>query len=438
MKKETLPPHNLEAEQAILSACLIDNANFEYCIDLSPSEFYDLRNQAVFKAMLKLFMVKRPVELISVAQTLKESKEFEQVGGAGYLSHIADAAPFVVNCESYVSIVSDMAIKRRAMRIGSMLYEKAMNDKNVSEIIDFAQSEAMQLQQSKRGDAIYDIENLAVQEINSIINTVRTERERNLLLGFPMLDKVLNISGAKLIIIAGRPAMGKTAFALTCMRNLSRLGVQSGFLSIEMGKDEILKRWFSMETGINSMKFYQYQGLSETEIERLTLVAESMREWKIQIDDTGSVGIEDVERKCRKMKKAGAQVLFIDQLSKIRGKSGDQFKDYTINCNRIADLKKELETPIFLLSQLNRELEKRADKRPTLADLKNTGSLEEDADSVIFLYRPEYYEKNEVKKAEMKQLAEVNVAKNRNGACYCDKKIRFDHNRSMFYQCEES
>jgi replicative DNA helicase len=230
--------------------------------------------------------------------------------------------------------------------------------------------------------------------------------------------------------------MGKTAFAVTCMRNLSHLGVACGFLSIEMGRQEILNRWLSMETGINSMKFFQYQGLNEYELQKIDEAAKEMTNWNIQIDDTGSVGIEDVERKCRKMVRNGARILFIDQLSKIRGKTGDQFRDYTTNCNRIADLKKELEIPIFLLSQLNRELEKRNDKRPTLADLKNTGALEEDADAVIFLFRPEYYEKDEHKKAAIKAQAEVHIAKNRNGTCFLDNKIEFQHVRGMFYQQE--
>jgi replicative DNA helicase len=134
------------------------------------------------------------------------------------------------------------------------------------------------------------------------------------------------------------------------------------------------------------------------------------------------------------MVRNGAKVLFIDQLSKIRGKTGDQFKDYTTNCNRIADLKKELETPIFLLSQLNRELEKRSDKRPTLADLKNTGALEEDADAVLFLFRPEYYEKKPEKKAPILDHAEICIAKNRNGTCFSDNMIRYEHGRGMFYQ----
>jgi len=191
-----------------------------------------------------------------------------------------------------------------------------------------------------------------------------------------------------------------------------------------------------METGINSMKFYQYRGLDTYEIEQLEQAAKEMTRWDIQMDDTGSVGIEDVERKTRKMVRNGAKVVFIDQLSKIRGKTGDQFKDYTVNCNRIADLKKELEIPIFLLSQLNRELEKRVDKRPTLADLKNTGALEEDADAVIFLFRPEYYEKDTNKKLEIRDHAEVAIAKNRNGICITDTQVRFEHSRGMFYQGE--
>ena len=431
---ERLPPHNIEAEQALISACLIDNKNFEECSDLNPIEFYDMRHQQIFKAMLNLHAKRISVDLVTLANELQEHRELEKIGGGSYLAYIADKAPFGFSASSYTNIISDFAIRRKSITIGNQLVIRAYDSKDVAEVIDYAQSEAMMLQQSKRGDNIEYIENSISPHFENILKVNTTEKMRDLILGFPRIDKVLNIEGAKLIIIAGRPSMGKTAFAVTCMRNLSRLGVNCGFLSIEMGKDAILNRWLSMETGINSMRFFQYQGLDADDVEILKDAVEQMKQWKIQIDDTGSVGIEDVERKCRKMVRNGAKVLFIDQLSKIRGKTGDQFKDYTVNCNRIADLKKELETPIFLLSQLNRELEKRSDKRPTLADLKNTGSLEEDADAVLFLFRPEYYEKTPEKKAPILDHAEICIAKNRNGTCFTDNMVRYEHGRGMFYQ----
>ena len=431
---QQLPPHNVEAEQALISACLIDNSSFEYCSDLNPSEFYDFRHQQIFKAMLNLQAKRINVDLVTLANELQEHRLLEKIGGAGYLAAIADTAPFVFNVEAYTNIISDFAIRRKSIQIGNALVSKAYDSADVAALIDYAQSETLQLQQSKRGDNIMCVDALSFPHIENIKKVNSTEKERSLILGFPRIDKILNIEGAKLIVVAGRPSMGKTAFAVTCMRNLSRLEVPCGFLSIEMGKEEILNRWLAMETGINSMKFYQYRGLSDDEIQSLESAAKRMTNWQIQIDDTGSVGIEDVERKTRKMVRNGAKVIFIDQLSKIRGKTGDQFKDYTTNCNRIADLKKELETPIFLLSQLNRELEKRSDKRPNLSDLKNTGALEEDADAVIFLFRPEYYEKDKQKQEEIKDNAEIAIAKNRNGICWTDAQIKFEHKRGMFYQ----
>lgn len=434
---EKIPPHNNQAEQSLLSACMLDNQQFEYCSDLNPSEFYSLKHQAIFKAMLNMQAKRIPVDLVTITQELRMTGDLETVEAA-YLSQVYDAAPLALNTEAYTVIISDLAIKRKAIQIGNNLVNKAFMNGQVAELIDYAQSETLQLQQSKRGDRINFIENISYPHIDNIKKVNATEKERSLVLGFPRLDRVLNIEGSKLIVVAGRPAMGKTAFAVTCMRNLSRLGVACGFLSIEMGQEEILNRWLSMETGINSMKFYQYHGLDQWEIEQLEQAAKEMSTWNIQIDDTGSVGIEDVERKTRKMVRNGAKIVFIDQLSKIRGKTGDQFKDYTTNCNRIADLKKELCIPIFLLSQLNRELEKRTDKRPTLADLKNTGALEEDADAVIFLFRPEYYEKDDHKKAAIKDHAEIAIAKNRNGMCITDTQVKYECQRGMFYHGEQS
>lgn len=437
-----IPPNNKDAEESLISAVLINNENFEFCEDLNPHEFYNIGHQKIFRAMLTLNSKKIPVDLVTVSEELNKRGELSEVGGAAYLSTIADSAPMAVNCKAYADIISDLSLKRDAIKFSLTVHDKAFSNSktdDVGELIEFIQSEALNIQQSKRGDSIFLLRDILHGHIDRIEHDNRTPQESYLSFGFPRLDRLMNISGPKFILIAGRPSMGKTALAVTCMRNLARRMICCGFLSIEMGRDEIINRWLAMETGINNMKYNVYNGLNDHEFSSIVSAAGEMDQWPVFIDDTGSIGIEDVERKSRKMVRDGAQILFIDQLSKIKGKTGDQFKDYTTNCNRIADLKKELRVPVVLLSQLNRDLEKRADKRPTLADLKNTGSLEEDPDIVIFLYRPEYYinPKNpneEAEKEAIKDNAEINIAKNRNGARYCDKHMKFDHGRGMFYQ----
>ena len=436
--KNRVSPHNLEVEASLISACLLDNKNLEFCENLDPQEFYSISNQIIWQAVLTMTAKKESVDLVTLAQHLNSTGQLAKIGGATYLAQIADDAPVALNCQEYASIISDLAIKRAAITLGQNIYDRAFTDE-AGDLVDFAQSEALKLQQSDRGDNIVAVQDLVHQTLDQIEIDNTTRQPKSLALGFPGIDNVLNIVGPKLIIIAGRPSLGKTALAVTILRNLAVRLIPCGFLSIEMGREEIMHRWLSMQTGINSMRFGQYQGLKADEFAALTSVASDITNWPIWIDDTGSITISDVERKCRKLKKQGVKVIFIDQLSKIRGRSGDSFKDYTENCNRIANLKKELEMPVFLLAQINRTLEQRQDKRPTMSDLKMTGALEEDADVVMLIHRPEYYinPRNEhelAQKQAVKDNAEINIAKNRNGATFCDNNIKFEHRRGMFYQ----
>ena len=439
---DRVPPHSDETEHSLISTLLINNADFDLCDWLDPGEFYSRQNQTIFRAMLTMRAKRVPVDLVTLAEELKERNEIDVVGGYSRLAEIADAAPMALNCEAYAKIISDLAVKRSAIALGQQIFDMGFKS-DAAELVDFAQSEVLKLQQNKRDDNIVRVGDLIGDHLDRLLQNNDREQVGGFQIGFSQLDSLLNIAGPKLIIVAGRPAMGKTAFAVTIMRNLARRNIQSGFLSIEMGRDEILNRWLAMESGVNSMKFNQYQALTQSDTETLQLVSGQMYEWPIQIDDTGSIWIEDVERKCRKMKRDGAQIIFVDQLSKIRGRTGDQFRDYTENCNRIADLKKELEMPIVLLAQLNRELEKRNDKRPTLSDLKNTGALEEDADIILFLFRPEYYinpktDELRLEKEQLRDAAEISIAKNRSGATFLDKTVRFDHGRGMFWQADRN
>lgn len=434
-----VPPHSIDVEESLLSSLLIDNAQFDHCEGVAPGDFYSIRHQCMYKAMARLRNKGIAVDLVTMCQQMVEDGNLDDCGGAAEMARIVDAAPFVDNAGEYCRMLLEMSLKRRALAFGQKVSDMSYSNLGTDMIVEYVQKEALAIQHGTRGDSIYKLCDLMPDHMKNIYTANTVDQERGYRLGFPRLDRVLNAIGPKLIVIAGRPAMGKTAFAVTAMRNLSRQGVSSGFLSIEMGKNEILNRWIAMETGINTMKYSQFRGLSEAEMQAVVNAGAEMQAWPVMIDDTGSIYIEDVERKCRKMKRDGAQVIFIDQLSKIRGRTGDQFRDYTVNCNRIADLKKELEMPIFLLAQINRELEKRVDKRPTMADLKNTGALEEDADAIILLFRPEYYinpkdDKSKQEKEELKDVAEINIAKNRNGSTFFEKLIRFDHGRSMFWQ----
>ena len=225
-----------------------------------------------------------------------------------------------------------------------------------------------------------------------------------------------------------------TAFALTIIRNMTMAGGKPGIISLEMGKGKLLNRWLSMLTGINTMNFNRYQALNTMDWQALRDAAIQIHDlWDVLITDAPAKSIETVERQARQMVGEGADSIFIDQLSHIGSTSDDDVKNYTKHSNRIARLKKELNVPIFLLAQLNRKVEDRADKEPKLSDLKMSGSLEEDSDICLLLYRPEYYEKDIDKKRMVARDVVINIAKNRDGATYRESDIIvFDKGRTLF------
>lgn len=434
MNTPFLPAQNLDAEESVISAVLISNAEYDYCSDLLATDFYKISHQIIWQNIINLFNKREPVDLVILATALKDSGKLKEVGGATYLAEIADSAPMVLNTSSYVKEIKSCSLNRKIYEISSDIMGKAMSGLPGEDLLSYSQSEIMKIQSSSKRDNIKRVSDIIDDHIERIENTNRTKETDGYLTGFPNIDNHLSVKGAKLIVVAGRPGMGKTSFSVSIMKNMDMQGICTGILSLEMPESEVMDKWIAMHSNLDSMKFRRFNGLKDNEYDKLTNGGRELSQSKIMIDDGGSVSINDVERKCRKMKKEGAQVIFIDQLSHINGEK-DRFARYESNCNRIAQLKKELGIPIFLLAQLNRELEKRNSKEPQLSDLKMTGALEEDADAVLFIHRPEkYMTASELETSNMKGDAVINLAKNRAGGTYRDINIRFNEQTSYFYQ----
>jgi replicative DNA helicase len=432
MKLQT-PAQNIEAEESLIATLIMNNSFFNECEFLRPDEFYKTAHQKIYSAMSAMHSKKTPVDLVTLTTELEKLGCLKEIGGASYLVRLIDYSP-AFNTKQYVSIIKECALTKK---IKDKCMQVIDSDLSGEDLLEYTQKDILNIQSTTREDNIKAVRDIIFDHIERIEKANATEQGMGYKLGFPNIDSRLRVIDGKLIVIAGRPKMGKTALAVTMARNLDKAGVHVGFLSIEMPESEIMDRWLSMISQVDSSKLGRYGALKREDIQNLNDAAALLYESNIKIDETGSLDIADVERKCRKLKKAGSQVIFIDQLSQIGNKQikdGELTSLYSTNCTRIARLKKELGLPIFLLHQLNRDVKNRAEKEPIVTDLKQTGKIEEDADAVLFIHRPEEYVTKKEEKKELKGISILTLALNRQGPTYRDTKIKFDHETTYFYQ----
>ncbi len=428
-----LPPHNLDMETSLISALFINNKGFEHTEAIAPDDFYKTAHGLIFSAMLDLRKEKQPVDLVTVMEKLQKKNHLGKIGGPGYLAQIADAAPVAVNAYAYAKTIKDLAMVRGAMQSCMEIIDSGYTTTDPDEFVSKAQERILSLQTTSVKDKFFTMDQLVIDALDRITRAQNTEQAQGLNFGFPVLGNAMHIHGSKLIIIAARPGMGKTALMLSVSKFLGYQGIKNTIISIEMDKEALVDRFLSEESDINSLCFSTKGSLSTRSMQKLEESAGGLSHLPIYIDDSGCK-IQDIERKCRKAKKMGSQIIFIDQLSKISfSAKTDEYMGYTRNCNKIAALKKELRIPIVLLCQLNRNLENRLNKRPVLADLKQTGAIEEDADMVFFIFRPGYYDKLSNPGGTYDQSAtEIILAKNRNGATGVERQVPFKAKRGMF------
>ena len=422
-----VPPHNIEAEQSLIASIIINEKILEDC-NLSHDDFYQTKHQKIYRAILDLRAKEENIDIVSIGQKLIEDKDL-----VTYVASLTDTATVTLNAKTTARIIKSARVKRDLI-VSLHAIQDRVDESNLESLLDFAQSEIMKYTVSNNDNKIFHIRDLLMEHLDKIENANTQKQKKIVQTGFNSLDQRLNLDGPNYIVIAGRPSMGKTSFAMSIIKNMATNNQTPGILSLEMGKGKLIDRWLSMMTGINSMNFYKYRALSGQQWQQLQDSASFIYDqWNVLISDAPASSIDGLERQAMQMKSKGMTALFIDQLSQIGGGSDDDFKNYTLHSNRIARLKKKLGVPIFLLAQLNRKLEDRNDKEPRLSDLKMTGSLEEDSDVVIMLYRPEYYEKTPEKKAEKARDVVVNIAKNRDGATHREPDvIVFNKTQTLF------
>ncbi len=415
-----LPPQNLEAEASLLSAVLIDNTALLDIVEiLTPEDFYRSAHQRIFEAVTDLFARSEPVDLVTLANILKEKGHLEEIGGATYLSDLVDTAPMAVNASHYAKIVHDKASLRRLIAKSNQIVQRCFEDRgHVDEVLDFAEQSVFEIAENKSRKSFHPISTLIEANIDKL-----EERQGNKTLitgvptGFTDLDYLTSgFQPSDLIIIAARPSMGKTAFALNIARNTAvETGTAVALFSLEMSKEQLTMRMLCAEARVDS---HRLRGgfLSDDDWTNITQAASVLSEAPVYIDDAPDLTALDVRAKARRLKldkKLG--LIIIDYLQLMQGRRNSERRDLEISdiSRSLKALAKELDVPVIALSQLNRKLEERTDKRPKLSDLRESGALEQDADVVMFIYRDEVYNREENNPNIGK--AEIIVAKHRNG-----------------------
>lgn len=421
-------PQAVELESAVLGAIMLDKDALSIVLEIiSAKTFYLSSHQKIYEAMLKLFDKQRPIDLLTVNEQLKLAGVLEEIGGTSYLVDITNKVASAANIEYHARILSQKHIQRELIHVSTKVIKDSFDDTvDVFDLLDSAEQNLFDITQTNMNRGMQPIDKLLVDTQKQI--EAMSQREDGLIgvpSGFKSLDKVTSgWQSSDLIIVAARPSMGKTAFTLNLTRNAAFYGKPVAFFSLEMSDIQITQRLLSMEAELNSNKFRTGQ-LEPHEWQQLSAGVEKLSKLKIFIDDTAGINIFEMRAKCRRLKKQhDIQLVIVDYLQLMTGGGADSGN----SANRVQEISnisrglkgmaKELQVPVIALSQLSRAVETRSstDKRPQLSDLRESGAIEQDADIVSFIYRPEYYGFTQDDEGRpLKGVTEYIIAKHRNG-----------------------
>ncbi len=416
---QKVPPQNIEVEQSILSAMLIENNTLPEVLEVvSEKDFYRESHRKIFAAMVDLFERNEPADLITVTNILKEQGRLESVGGASYLAELVDTVPMATNAAHYAKIVREKATLRQLIERAASITTRCFEDRgDVEEVLDFAERSIFDISENKVRPAFHSLADI----LNDTYKAVEDAVGNKILVtgvptGYHMLDeKTSGLQPSDLVVIAGRPSMGKTALALNIAQNAcTQTGIPVGIFSLEMSKEQLSLRMLSSEARIDSSRM-RGGFLSESDLARINRAAGTLYDLPIYIDDSPSISALEIRAKARRMKmEKGLGLVIVDYLQLMRGRASAERRDLEISeiSRSLKALAKEINIPVVALSQLNRKVEERSNKRPVLSDLRESGAIEQDADVIVFIYRDEVYNKKE---GETDRTSEINVAKQRNG-----------------------
>jgi len=414
------PPHSLEAEKTVLGGILVNNQNLNIVLSvISPEDFYKQANRTILEKMISLVDKGLAVDLLSLSEELQRAGCLEEIGGASYVSSLMDGIPKSLNVEYYAQIIKEKALLRRLILSSAKIISSSYEQKeDADQLLDEAQSSIIEVAEQRIKPGFIPIGSLTPQAIE----TIRALRERKEVVtgiptGFRDLDALTSgFHSSEFIVVAGRPSMGKTALCLNISQHLGvKTDYSTGFFSIEMAKEQVAIRLLCSEAQVD-IKKVRTGFVGDQEFERLKLGAEVLTDAKIFIDETPGLSIIQMKAKARRLKmEQHLDILFLDYMQLMR--PGGRFENRTQEISYISrslkELAKELKIPVVGISQLSRAPEKgRKEPIPQLSDLRESGAIEQDADVVIFIYRPEFYRPDE---ETIMGIAEIHVAKQRNG-----------------------
>lgn len=416
-----VPPQSTEAEASVLGAVLLEGTLFESIADqIRPEDFYRKANGQIFEAMTDLFKRGEPIDVLTVTNKLEEAKLIEAVGGGSYLTELAGAVPTTANLASYVEIVVKKSTLRRLIAASREISELAMSEADdVVSIVDAAEKRLFSVAEQYNSESFSALRDVLSASFDRIDELHKNKGKlRGVPTGYKALDdKLSGMQASDLLILAARPSMGKTALMLNIARNAAvKSRVSVGIFSLEMSKDQLVDRLLSMEAGVDSWKL-RTGHLAESDFPKLAAAMDTLAGSKIYIEDSAGLSVMEIRAKARRLQaQYGLDLLMIDYLQLMQGSAGNRTSDNRVQeiseiSRSLKALARELQVPVLAASQLSRAVEQRPGNRPELSDLRESGSIEQDADVVMFIYRDEYYNKE----SDKKNVAEIMLKKHRNG-----------------------
>jgi len=416
---DRVPPQNTEAEQAVLGAVLLQTEALVTAMErLRSEDFYTPSHQLIFEAMIELGEANQPIDLVTLTSYLQDRQQLEEIGGVSYLAKLANSVPTAANVDYYSQLVEEKSILRRLIRTATQIVSNgyaAADD--IGLMLNEAEQRILEISNRRASGGFISIRDVLMEVFEKVEHLYTNKGgTTGIPSGFTDLDKMTaGFQRNDLIIVAARPSVGKTAFALNIAQNV---GVRSketvAIFSLEMSAAQLVQRMICAESNVDAGRM-RTGYLEGDDWEKLTMAIGSLSEAQIYIDDTPGITVADIRAKCRRLKKErGLGMILIDYLQLIqgRGKAGENRQQEVSEISRtLKQIARELEVPVIALSQLSRGVEQRQDKRPMMSDLRESGSIEQDADIVAFLYRDDYYNQD----TEKKNIIEIIIAKQRNG-----------------------